>query len=253
MTEAGLLAGRAAFVTGASTGLGRHFALLLARSGADVAVSARRAERVADLAAEIEAMGRRAYACELDVRDAESIEPAVAAAEAAVGPLGILVNNAGVTVQKPAHQMTAEDYDFVVDTNLKGTWFCAQAVGRRMIERGEGGKIVNLGSLLALKVIPQLSLYAMTKAAVTQMTKALALEWARYGIQVNALCPGYVETEMNADHWQTEAGQAFVRKFPRRRVGVPSDLDASLLLLCGRGSDFMTGTILAVDDGQSLM
>lgn len=253
MTETALLAGRTAFVTGASTGLGRHFALSLARAGADVAVTARRLDKVAELAAEIEALGRRAQALALDVRDAAAIAPAVAAAEAALGPVHVLVNNAGVTVQKPAQQMTAEDYDFVVDTNLKGAWFCAQAVGRRMIERGQGGKIVNIASLLALKVIPQLSLYAMSKAAVIQMTKALALEWARFDIQVNALCPGYIETEMNSEHWRTEAGQAFVRKFPRRRVGEPAVLDASLLLLCGPGSDFMTGSILPVDDGQSLM
>ena len=253
MTDTPLLAGRTAFVTGASTGLGRHFALTLAAAGADVVVTARRAGKVAELAAGIERMGRRAHALGLDVRDAGSIEPAVAAAEAAIGPIHVLVNNAGVTVQKPAQNMTADDYDFVMDTNLKGSWFCAQAVGRRMIERGQGGKIVNVASLLALKVIPQLSLYAMSKAAVTQMTKALALEWARHDIQVNALCPGYIETEMNAAHWKTEAGQAFVRKFPRRRVGAPTALDASLLLLCGPGSDFMTGTILPVDDGQSLM
>jgi NAD(P)-dependent dehydrogenase (short-subunit alcohol dehydrogenase family) len=253
MAAAGILAGRTAFVTGASTGLGRHFALTLAGAGADVAVTARERGRVAGLAEEIEAIGCRAVPLALDVRDAEAIPGAVAAAEAALGPIDVLVNNAGVTVQKPAHETTPEDYAFVIDTNLKGSWLCAQAVGRRMIARGKGGKIVNLGSLLTFKVINQLSLYAISKAAVAQMTRALALEWARYDIQVNALCPGYIETEMNRDHWQTEAGQAFMRRFPRRRVGRPEALDDMLLLLCGPGSDFMTGSVLPVDDGQGLM
>lgn len=247
------LDGKVALVTGASSGLGHRFALTLARAGAHVAIAARRTERLADLQSEIEAFDGRALPIKLDVRDPDDIAAAVDAAETELGPIGILVNNAGVAVQKPAQEFTAEDYDFVMDTNLKGSWFLAQAVGRRMISHGHGGKIINIASVLALRVVSQLALYAMSKAAVAQMTKALALEWSRYDIQVNAICPGYIETEMNRDYWQTPGGQALINMLPRRRVGQPDVLDGTLLLLASPQSDFMTGAVIPVDDAQTLM
>ena len=247
------LAGRIAFVTGASSGLGRHLALTLAKAGADVALTARRTDRLGELAQAVEALGRRALALEMDARAPASIRAAVERAEAGLGPIDILLNNAGIAVQKPAAEFTEEDYRDQMGTNLDGAWFCAQAVGKRMIARGKGGKIVNMASMLAQKAVPQLTLYCMSKAAVVQMTRCLALEWARHDIQVNAILPGYIETEMNGPYWASEAGQTFMKKFPRRRVGQPTELDELTLLLSGPGSNFMTGSIILVDDAQSLM
>lgn len=247
------LEGKVAFVTGASSGLGRHLALTLAKAGADVALTARRADRLAELAREIAALGRRAEALEMDVRTPASIRAAVEAAESSLGPIDVLLNNAGIAVQKPAAEFTEDDYREQMGTNLDGAWFCAQTVGKRMIARGKGGKIVNMASMLAQKAIPQLTLYCMSKAAVVQMTRCLALEWARHGIQVNAILPGYIETEMNGPYWRSEPGQAFMKKFPRRRVGQPHELDELTVLLSGPGSNFMTGSIILIDDGQSLM
>lgn len=247
------LEGRIAFVTGASSGLGRHLALTLARAGADLALTARRTDRLEELAREVEGLGRRALALEMDAREPASIRAAVERAEAELGAMDILLNNAGIAVQKPAAEFTEEDYRDQMGTNLDGAWFCAQAVGKRMIARGKGGKIVNMASMLAQKAVPQLTLYCMSKAAVVQMTRCLALEWARHDIQVNAILPGYVETEMNGPYWRSEPGQAFMKKFPRRRVGQPTELDELTLLLSGEGSNFMTGSIVLIDDGQSLM
>ena len=247
------LAGRIAFVTGASSGLGRHLALTLAREGADLALSARRTDRLAELAREVEGLGRRALALEMDARSPASIRAAVARAEVDLGPLDILLNNAGIAVQKPAAEFTEDDYRDQMGTNLDGAWFCAQEAGKRMIARGKGGEIINMASMLAQKAVPQLALYCMSKAAVVQMTRCLALEWARHDIQVNAILPGYIETEMNGPYWRSEPGQAFMKKFPRRRVGQPTELDELTVLLAGPGSAFMSGSIILVDDAQSLM
>lgn len=246
------LDGKTVLVTGASTGLGRHMALTLARAGARVALAARSVERLEDVAAEIETFDGRAMPFALDVRDAEQIRAVVDGVETELGPLHVLVNNAGVTVSKRPEDFTDEDYDYVLETNLKGPWLLAQAVGRRMIAHGHGGKIINMGSLLALKPLGQLALYGMSKAAIVQMTKQLALEWARHDIQVNALCPGYIETEMNQAHWQSDAGKKLLSRFPRRRLGSPDVLDGMLLLLASNQSDFITGAIIPIDDGQAL-
>jgi len=253
MTATVDLSGKTALVTGASTGLGWQMALTLAKAGAHVAVTARRTDRLAELAAEIARFDGRALPLEMDVRRPAAIRAAVEKAETELGGLDILVNNAGVAVQRKPEDYSEDDYFYLMETNLHGAWFCAQAVGRGMIARGRGGKILNVASLLGLRPLPQLAVYAMTKAAVMQMTRALALEWARHRIDVNAICPGYIETEMNAAHWQTEAGKRFVARFPRRRVGTPDALDGLTLLLCSSQSDFMTGSIIPVDDGQSLM
>ena len=246
------LDGRVAFVTGATSGLGRRFAIVLAQAGAKVVISGRRQDRLAALAEEIAADGGEALPIALDVTDGAAVTAAVAEAEERAGPIWLLVNNSGVSVQGAAEKMTSADYDFVMDTNVKGAFLMAQAVGRVMIPR-KAGRIVNVASILGLRVLGHLSLYAMSKAAVVQMTKSLALEWARHDINVNAICPGYIETEMNADYFRSEPGQAFMRRFPRRRIGEPSDLDGMLLTLADPASRFVTGAVIAVDDGQVLM
>lgn len=246
------LTGKTALVTGASSGLGRQFALTLATAGARVAVAARRTDRLTELADAIRAKGGTALAVAMDVTEQAGIASALDGAEAALGPIDILVNNSGVSIQRRIVDMTPDDYAQVMDTNLFGSFFVAQAVARRMIERGTAGRIVNIASVLAHKVVRELSVYAMSKAAVVQMTKAQALEWARYNINVNAICPGYIRTEMNADYWETERGKTFVQSFPRRRVGEPEDLDGLLLLLCSDQSGFLTGASITIDDGLSL-
>jgi NAD(P)-dependent dehydrogenase (short-subunit alcohol dehydrogenase family) len=246
------LDGKTALVTGASSGLGWRFATTLAAAGARVALAARRTERLEALKAEIERAGGRAHALALDVTDVASVRAGVAAAEAALGPLDILVNNSGVSVTKRAGEIEEADYDFVMDTNAKGAFFVAQAAGRAMIAAKRPGRIVNIASAAGLRVLGQLSVYCMSKAAVIHMTRALALEWGRYGINVNALCPGYIETEINRDYWQTDAGRKLVGMLPRRRVGKPEDLDGLLLLLASDQSGFVNGAAIAADDGLSL-
>jgi len=243
------LDGKNALVTGASSGLGWRFATALAAAGARVAVAARRADRLETLKAEIERAGGRAHAVALDVTDVGSVRAGVAAAAAALGPLDILVNNSGVSVTKRAGDVEETDYDFVMDTNAKGAFFVAQAAGRAMIAAKRPGRIINIASAAGLRVLGHLSVYCMSKAAVIHMTRALALEWGRYGINVNALCPGYIETEINRDYWETEGGRKLVAMLPRRRVGKPEDLDGLLLLLASEHSGFVNGAVIAADDG----
>ena len=251
------LAGRVALVTGASGGLGAQFARALSKAGAGVVLAARRLERLKDLRAELEAEGGDAHVVELDVTDVDSIKSAVAHAETEMGTIDILVNNSGVSVTKKLVDMSPEDYDYVMNTNTRGAFFVAQEVGKRMIARSRGaapgtftgGRIVNVASVAGLRVLGQIGVYAMSKAAVVHMTRAMALEWGRYGINVNALCPGYIDTEINHHHWQTEAGQKLVQMLPRKRVGQPQDLDAVLMMLCANQSHFVNGAVIAADDG----
>jgi NAD(P)-dependent dehydrogenase (short-subunit alcohol dehydrogenase family) len=245
------LDGKTALVTGASSGLGRRFALVLARAGARVALAARRSEKLAELAVEIAAFDGRAIPIRLDVTDPASVQKAVDEAETELGPIDILINNSGISVQKRLADVTAADYDRVMDTNAKGAFFTAQEVAKRMIARGARGRIVNIASVAGLRPISQLSVYAMSKAAVVQMTRAMALEWGRHGININALCPGYIETEINRDYWPTEAGKKLIGMLPRRRVGRPENLDGILLLLSSAESEFINGAIIPVDDGLS--
>ncbi|MCA3228741.1 MAG: SDR family oxidoreductase [Burkholderiales bacterium] len=246
-----------ALVTGASSGLGAQFARVLAANGALVVLAARRVERLKELRAEIESQGGAADVVPLDVGDLESIEAAVAKIEAENGPIDILVNNAGVSTVGRLTDVTPLDYDFMFDTNVKGAFFMAQAVARRMINRAKRqqdfrGRIVNIASVAAFKVVSQIGVYCMTKAAVLHMTRAQASEWGRYGINVNAICPGYIRTEINEGHWDTEAGQKLVQMLPRRRVGEASDLDSALLMLVADESQFINGAVIAVDDGLSV-
>lgn len=244
------LAGETALVTGASSGLGRRFALVLARAGAHVAIAARRTEKLAELAAEVEAFDGRALPVRLDVTDPESIRHTVHNAETELGPITILVNNAGISEIKRVTDFDEADYDRIMDTNTKGAFFVAQEVGRRMIEHGRGGRIINVASVTALRPVPGLALYAMSKAAVTMMTQAMAREWIDHDINVNAICPGYIETEMNSAFFHSAQGQKLIDRLPRKRIGEPADLDGILLLLASRASRFITGSIITADDGQ---
>ena len=247
------LNGKVALVTGASSGLGRQAAIALAGAGAKVAVTARRLDRLETLSAEIVASGGQAGPFALDVRDPASVEQVARDAAAVLGPIDVLVNNAGISVAKRPEDFTLDDYDFVHETNVKGPFLLAQAVGREMIKRGLGGKIINISSMMALRVTAKLTLYGMSKAAIAQMTKQMALEWARHDIQVNAICPGYIETEMNTKHWLTEAGKGMVARMPRRRIGKPDVMDGLLLLLASGKSEYMTGALIPIDDGQIMM
>ncbi|CAO3421058.1 SDR family NAD(P)-dependent oxidoreductase [Azospirillum argentinense] len=244
------LTNRTALVTGASAGLGRHFAGVLAVAGARVALAARRRESLDAAVAEIEAAGGQAIAVPLDVTDAASVRTGVREAAGALGGLDILVNNAGATVAKPALDYAEEEWDRVIDTNLKGAFLTAQETARVMREQGRGGSIVNIASILGLRVAGHVVAYTASKAGLVQMTQALALEWARYGIRVNALAPGYMETDLNRDFLATDAGQALIRRVPQRRLGRLSDLDGPLLLLCSDASAYMTGAVVPVDGGH---
>jgi NAD(P)-dependent dehydrogenase (short-subunit alcohol dehydrogenase family) len=241
------LAGRHVLVTGASSGLGEHFAKLLARSGARVTIAARRLDRLEALAAELAELGSPAVrAIALDVTDPASVEAALAGA----GPIDVLVNNAGLSDGRPALDVPIDLYDAVLDTNLRGVWLLSTGAARLWRDAGQGGVIVNIASILSFRVTGAVPVYAASKAAVMQLTAALGLEWARYGIRVNALAPGYIATEMNAAFFESDAGRAMIKRIPMRRLGQPADLDGAFLLLAGDASAWMTGTCIAVDGGH---
>jgi len=251
------LSGRVAFITGASSGLGARFAHTLASAGAAVVLASRRVDRLKELRASIDGAGGDAHVVELDVTDPDSIRSAVAHAETEVGSIDILVNNSGVSTTQRVQDVTPDDYDYVFGTNVRGAFFVAQEVGKRMLARARGaapgnytgGRIVNVASVGGLRALPQIGVYCMSKAAVIHMTKVMALEWGKFGINVNALCPGYIDTEINHSHWETEAGQKLVGMLPRKRVGQPGDLDAMLVTLCSDQSHFINGAVIAADDG----
>jgi NAD(P)-dependent dehydrogenase (short-subunit alcohol dehydrogenase family) len=245
------LTGKAAIVTGASSGLGRHFARTLARAGAKVALAARRVDALGELARQIEAFDERAIPMALDVTDAESVRACVEAAETELGPISILVNNAGIAHVEAALDVAEADWDRVIDTNLKGAWLMAQETARHMARLGHGGSIINVASILGLAATGQLAAYCASKAALINLTRALAVDLARDGIRVNALAPGYVETDMNREFLTSPAGEAVKKHIPQRRFGRPEDLDGPLLLLASEASRHMTGSVVVVDGGQS--
>lgn len=247
---------RVAVVTGATSGLGRRFAHVLSKAGASVALMGRRQDRLKLEVERIEGAGGRAVAIALDVSDPAAIGPALDAAEAALGPISILINNAGVGGEGMALDLTVETWDETFNVNVRGVFFAAREAARRMIdsgvaERGEA-RIVNIASIAATTVLPGLSAYCASKAGVAMLTKALAREWARKGIAVNAICPGYIETEINAHWFVTEGGKKQIASFPRRRLMNETVLDETLLLLCGGAGAAITGSLFTIDDGQSL-
>ncbi len=243
------LEGRVALVTGASGGLGRHFAGALHEAGARVALAARRPDAVA---ADVAALGDRAMAVALDVTDAGSVAAALDAVEARFGPCDLLVNNAGIAATKPFLDHTEQDWDRVMDVDLRGAFVMGQAAAKRMVAAGQGGAIVNIASILAARVIPGVASYSAAKAGLVHLTRQMAVELARHRIRVNAIAPGYVETDINREFFASEAGQALIRRVPQRRLGRLEDLTGPLLLLASEAGAHMTGSVVTVDGGHSV-
>jgi NAD(P)-dependent dehydrogenase (short-subunit alcohol dehydrogenase family) len=244
------LEGRNALVTGANGGLGSHFAKALAAAGARVALTARRPETLRDAQAAIDAAGGNAVSLACDVTDAGSVARAFDEAAAALGPITVVVNNAGIAITKPLLEHTEDDWRRVMDVNLDGAWRIAQTAARQMVAQGQGGSIVNVASILGLRVAAQVPSYAASKAALIHLTRAMALELARHRIRVNALAPGYVETAMNREFFLGDAGEALIRRVPQRRIGRPEELDGALLLLASDAGSYITGAVFAVDGGH---
>ncbi len=241
--------GKTALVTGASSGLGRHFARLLAREGATVVIAARRVDAVAALSDEIGRQGGTCIPVAMDVSDPDAVAAAFRQIERDLAaPLSILVNNAGVAHMRAALDLSATEWSQVLQPNLTGAFLVAQQAARMM--RGEGGTIVNVASILGERVSKGLAAYAASKAGLIQLTKALALEWAAFDIRVNALAPGYIETDLNRDFFASDAGQRLISRIPQKRLGQMQDLDGPLLLLCSDQSRYMTGAVIAVDGGH---
>jgi NAD(P)-dependent dehydrogenase (short-subunit alcohol dehydrogenase family) len=246
------IAGQVALVTGASSGIGRHFAALLAAAGVKVALAARRVERLAELAREIEAAGGQSLPIACDVTRSDDVAAAVAAAENELGPLTLLVNNAGVVVSKPLFEHTEADWDHVIDTNLKGAWLMAREFAQHLVGLKRPGRIINISSVLGFRTIGRVPAYCAAKAGLTHLTHVLAMELARFGILVNALAPGYVETDFNRAFFQTEPGKALISRIPLKRLGQTEDLDGALLFLASPASAYITGTVISVDGGHGV-
>ena len=244
------VAGKVALITGASSGFGKHFAKVLAREGAKVGLAARRLDALQSLAKEIRSSGGVAAVAQLDVADVSSISTAVAAIEHELGRIDVLVNNSGTSIVKPTLEYTEQDWDAVVDVNLKGAFFVATEVARRMRADTRGGSIINIESILSFRQTGHIPAYVASKAGLTQLTKTMALELARYNIRVNGIAPGYFSTDINRDYLASEAGAAMIKRIPQRRAGNVEDLEGPLLLLASDASRYMTGTTLVVDGGH---
>ncbi|WP_137893009.1 glucose 1-dehydrogenase [Ramlibacter sp. 2FC] len=244
------LDGRTALVTGASSGLGRHFAGTLARAGARLVVAARRSERLQDLVAHLREAGHQALAVPMDVTDPASVAAAFDAMAGEWGAPDLVVNSAGVAVSRPLLEQSVQDWDSVVDTNLKGAWLVSQEAARRLLAQGRPGAIVNIASITGERVAGGVAPYCASKAGLLHLTRAMALELARAGIRVNALAPGYVATELNAGFLASEAGERLKARIPQKRFGRPEDLDGPLLLLASDAGRFMTGSVVAADGGH---
>jgi NAD(P)-dependent dehydrogenase (short-subunit alcohol dehydrogenase family) len=240
------LKGRTVLITGASSGLGAHLAQVATSAGAQVVLAARRLDRLEALAGALAAQGHKARALSLDVTD----ETSIAACIAAAGPLDVVVNNAGIAGPQAAVDVSAAAFDRIVDTNLRGCFLVAAAAARSLIAADRGGSIINIASILGMRVAGAVAPYAMSKAGVIQMTRALALEWARHRIRVNAIAPGYMRTAINDDFFASAAGEALVKRVPMRRLGELEELDGPFLLLASQASSFMTGSVIAVDGGH---
>jgi NAD(P)-dependent dehydrogenase (short-subunit alcohol dehydrogenase family) len=243
------LRGNTALVTGASGGLGLHFAGVLGHAGAAVVLAARRIDKLAEAVVTLQDRGVRAMAVVMDVTDANSVVAAFAEAEA-FGPISILVNNSGVAVSASSLDLEETDWDRVLDTNLKGAWLVSRAFSRRVRAEKRQGAIINVASILGFRVAGHVSAYAVSKAGLVQLTQAMALELARFGIRVNALAPGYIATDLNRDFFASDAGKAMIARIPQRRLGALEDLDGPLLLLASDASRYMTGATITVDGGH---
>lgn len=250
MTLRADLKSKHAFITGASSGLGRHFAKVLAGCGAKVTVAARRTDALQALVQEISASEGQALSVTLDVSERDSVREAIAESTRIAGPIDILVNNAGITSEGPVLEQTEQQWDSVLDTNLKGSFLVATEVARTLRALNRPGNIINIASILGLRQSSSVAPYAVSKAGVIQLTKILALELARFSIRVNAIIPGYIDTELNHAYWSSDAGLALIKRIPQRRLGMPADLDGALLLLACDASRYMTGSTITVDGGH---
>lgn len=244
------LSDRPTLITGASGGLGAHFAQTLARHGAPVVLTARRVERIEALAEQIRSTGAQAIAVEMDVTDPVSVRDGFADAERLLGTIRVLINNSGIANTAGVLDGDDEQWNEVIETNLNGAFRVAREAARRLAAARQSGSIINITSILGDRVISGLSSYAASKAGLKHLTQAMALELARYQIRVNAIAPGYIETDINRDFFATEPGLAMIRRIPQRRLGKPEDLDGALLLLASAASDFITGTTMVVDGGH---
>ena len=247
------LTGEVALVTGASSGIGRHLAELLAGAGAKVGLAARRVDRLEEVYRDIAAAGGQSLPVACDVTQTDSVAAAVATVEAELGMLSILVNNAGVVVSKPLFEHTETDWDYVVDTNLKGAWLAAREFAHHLVGLKRPGRIINISSVLGSRTIGRVPAYCAAKAGLTHLTHVLAMELARYGILVNALAPGYVETDFNRAFFQTEAGKALISRIPLKRLGQIDDLDGAMLLLASPAGAYLTGAVIAIDGGHGVV
>lgn len=244
------LKSKTALVTGAYSGLGRHFAGLLAGAGARVALCGRRTELGHEVAEAIRQQGGQACVVPMDVTRPDSVQAAIDAAASELGPLDIVINNAGVALSEPALDISEQAWTGLIDVNLNGAWRVAQASARHFRAQGRSGSIVNIASILGQRVASHVAPYAAAKAGLLHLTRALALEWARHGIRVNALAPGYIATDLNREFFASPAGEALIKRVPQRRLGQPQDLDGPLLLLASDASAFMTGSVIDVDGGH---
>lgn len=252
MTTTGLfsVSGKVVMVTGASSGFGRHFAQVLAREGAKVGLAARRAELLESVAADIRQAGGTAAVAKLDVSNSASVKDAVDSIEQAIGRIDVLVNNSGISISKPLLEQTEQDFDAVIDVNLKGAFLVATEVARRMRAHAKGGSIINIESILSFRQGGHIAPYAASKSGLTQLTKSMALELARYNIRVNGIAPGYFYTDINKEFFDTEAGAAMIKRMPARRLGQIEELEGPLLLLASAASSYMSGSTIVVDGGH---
>jgi NAD(P)-dependent dehydrogenase (short-subunit alcohol dehydrogenase family) len=246
------IAGQVALVTGASSGIGRHFAEVLAAADAKVAVAARRVDRLEELAQEIRAEGGVCLPVACDVTQQHSVAAAIGTIEAELGGLSILVNNAGVVVTKPIFEHTEADWDHVMDTNLKGAWLAAREFAHHLAELKRPGRIINISSILGFRTIGRVPAYCAAKAGLTHLTHVMAMELARYNILVNALAPGYIETDFNREFFETPAGKSLISRIPMRRIGHAPDLDGALLFLASPASAYVTGAVISIDGGHGV-
>ena len=246
------LDGRVALLTGASRGLGRHFAGVLAKAGASVALAARDQTLLVEVQREVESAGGRAKSVPLDVTDGKSVKACVASVEQALGPIDILINNAGIAISKPLLEHSEEDWDRVLDTNLKGAWLMSREIASRWLELKHAGRIINISSLLALRTARGVPSYTAAKAGLDHLTHTMAAELGRFGITVNAIAPGYVETDMNRDFLRSNTGKALIARIPAGRFGAPDDLDGALLLLASPAGTYLNGVVLPVDGGHAV-
>jgi gluconate 5-dehydrogenase len=245
------LSGKVALITGASRGLGQYFARALASAGADLAITSRDKTVLTDFASEIEAIGRRVFLADLDVRDHTSIQKAIAAIEAHFGKIDILVNNAGCNIRKPALEVTWDDWNTILDTNLRGSFFVAQAVARGMVQRSYG-RIINIGSVTSVQGYAGLGPYGASRGGIRQLTMSLADDWGIYGITVNCLAPGWFKTEQNRVLYENAAWVEYIcDRIPMKRPGLPDDLDGAVVFLASESSRYITGQTLLVDGGMS--